>query len=134
MAFYFSIETIVQNLMDYLPRSSKVSHNHWNSDLENSPNLKIQNSANTTLNHLFSKFQVALGVLPLTKLAHQHMAFKLATTILVQNHMDQAPQSSKVELDTLKFRLRQYTKSEIQTCQALFWPVLLLIPYDVRVK
>jgi hypothetical protein len=28
------------------------------------------------------------------------MAFKLATTTLVQNHMDQAPQSSKVEPDT----------------------------------
>jgi hypothetical protein len=35
------------------------------------------------------------------------MAFKLATATLAQNHMDQAPQSSKVEPETLKFRLGQ---------------------------
>jgi hypothetical protein len=71
MVFNSSIETIVQNLMDYARGSSKVSHNHWNSDLYNSKSeisefSHLADSPN--LSSCYSNFRIGSCPLPLKKL------------------------------------------------------------------
>jgi hypothetical protein len=63
------------------------------------------------------------------------MVFKLATETLAQNHINEAPQSSKVELNTLKLIFWQTGSitAKYTIWQSNFEKVLLPIPNDFRV-
>jgi hypothetical protein len=69
----------------------------------------------------------------LTKLAHQHIVFKLATGISVQNHIYQSQHSSKLSNKILISDLGYYSKSENSEFKQLnFEPLLLQVAYGFR--
>ena len=96
----------VENIQNNFYEAPKQSQNHCSPIFLCSESAFIM-SDREDLDMFYSQFGVAPIPSPFSNFVHLTMVFKLATATSVQNHMDQAPQSSKVEPHTLKFRLGQ---------------------------
>ena len=67
--------------MDYASWSSKISRNHWNSDLDTIPKLKIQNSATWQSKFKQLLLQFSYRIMPITfkNVIHHFMVFTSST-------------------------------------------------------